>query len=66
MEICIRKIRKSRGMTLRGLSMLTDISRNRLSCIERKISTPVNVVELEKIAMVLKVPMFDLINSKYK
>jgi transcriptional regulator with XRE-family HTH domain len=60
---CVRAIRKERGLSLRALADLSDISVNTLSLIENGKSSP-SVNTLQKISEALRIPIVALFLSK--
>ena len=65
MKVLIKKTRKEKGITLRQLEQMTEISRATLNLIENEKFSP-KLTQLEKIAVALDVRITDLFESKYK
>jgi len=66
LKINLWELRTERGVTLRGLQELTGISKSRLSKIENQKNRAPDIIELEKIAIVLHCRITDLFESEYK
>ncbi len=65
MKVLIKKTRKEKGITLRQLEQMTEISRATLNFIENEKFSP-KLIQLEKIAVALGVRITDLFESEYK
>lgn len=59
----LKKIRKSKGLTLNELALISDVSKSMLSEIERGGTNP-TILILWKIADGLKIPLTQLINQE--
>ncbi len=64
-KVLIKKTRKEKGITLRQLEQMTEISRATLNFIENEKFSP-KLIQLEKIAVALGVRITDLFESEYK
>lgn len=69
MKICqkfgnrVRELRSTKGMTQEDLASLSGLSRQYIGDVERGIRN-ISLINIEKIAMALKIPVSELFNFK--
>lgn len=65
MRLKIKEIAESQGYNMSSLSRATDIGINTIKRLWKKSTVGVNILTLEKIAIVLKVPISSLYEDEH-